>query len=350
MTRPDRTAQEGCSTSGSSLLDGSWGVLIQRRGQGRGGLPRRAVRRPSARRRRRSRPAQPDAARRSCSTSTAATSRPARTSRRRTPSPRPRSGRPTTALEAYAAEMNRRGRAARAAGGRRGRRPVRRRLGRPAERHAVDLAEGRRPGFRAVTFDAGARRLRGADAALVEGGVDLLLIETIFDTLNAKAAIVAALDVAPERAALDLASPRSTRAAATSPARRSRRSGRRSSTPTRSSSASTARSARRRCARTSRTSRGSPTPTSRATRTPGCRTPSASTTSSPADTSRYLREFAESGLVNIVGGCCGTTPDHIRAIAARVEGLAPRRVPKRHGRRRASAASSRSRSGRTPTS
>src|SRR5207302_5782988 len=51
----------------------------------------------------------------------------------------------------------------------------------------------------------------------------------------------------------------------------------------------------------------------------------------PADTSRYLREFAESGLVNVVGGCCGTTPDHVRAISALTEGLPPRPVPKRHG-------------------
>src|SRR4029453_2913610 len=44
----------------------------------------------------------------------------------------------------------------------------------------------------------------------------------------------------------------------------------------------------------------------------------------PETTARLLREFAEAGLVNLVGGCCGTTPDHIRAIGAAVEGLAPR--------------------------
>ena len=47
----------------------------------------------------------------------------------------------------------------------------------------------------------------------------------------------------------------------------------------------------------------------------------------PHDTSGFLREFAEAGLVNIVGGCCGTTPDHVRAIAAAVEGLTPRDLP-----------------------
>src|SRR5204863_63539 len=47
----------------------------------------------------------------------------------------------------------------------------------------------------------------------------------------------------------------------------------------------------------------------------------------PADTSRYLGEFARDGLVNLVGGCCGTTPDHVRAIKAAIDGQPPRTVP-----------------------
>src|SRR5581483_7772698 len=47
----------------------------------------------------------------------------------------------------------------------------------------------------------------------------------------------------------------------------------------------------------------------------------------PPDTSRYLGEFARDGLVNVVGGCCGTTPEHVRQIVAAVEGVAPRTVP-----------------------
>ena len=54
----------------------------------------------------------------------------------------------------------------------------------------------------------------------------------------------------------------------------------------------------------------------------------------PSDTSRFLRAFAEDGLVNLVGGCCGTTPEHIRQIAAAVEGIAPRPVPARAHRTR----------------
>ena len=42
---------------------------------------------------------------------------------------------------------------------------------------------------------------------------------------------------------------------------------------------------------------------------------------------RTVREFAEAGLLNLVGGCCGTTPDHIAAIAQAVSGLPPRQLP-----------------------
>src|SRR5205085_12676170 len=47
----------------------------------------------------------------------------------------------------------------------------------------------------------------------------------------------------------------------------------------------------------------------------------------PAITSKLLQEFADDGLVNMVGGCCGTTPDHVKAIKAAVEGLRPRKKP-----------------------
>jgi 5-methyltetrahydrofolate--homocysteine methyltransferase len=49
---------------------------------------------------------------------------------------------------------------------------------------------------------------------------------------------------------------------------------------------------------------------------------------SPEDMAMVLREFAEAGLLNLVGGCCGTTPDHIAAIAHAVEGLPPRQLPR----------------------
>ena len=94
--------------------------------------------------------------------------------------------------------------------------------------------------------------------------------------------------------------------------------------PARSRSASTARSAPRRCGRTSPRSRASPTRSCPATRTPGCRTRSASTTRRRTRPPRSSASSPRPGFVNIVGGCCGTTPDHIAAIAGAVEGLAPR--------------------------
>jgi len=55
----------------------------------------------------------------------------------------------------------------------------------------------------------------------------------------------------------------------------------------------------------------------------------------PAETSGLVGEFARSGFVNLVGGCCGTTPAHVRAIADAVEGVAPRKVSRSPLRRAA---------------
>ena len=79
-----------------------------------------------------------------------------------------------------------------------------------------------------------------------------------------------------------------------------------------------------------------------ATRTPACRTRSGVHDEQPGDTSRFLRAFAEDGLVNVVGGCCGTTPEHIARDRARRRGPAAAPRPERASRGRASAASSRS--------
>ena len=70
----------------------------------------------------------------------------------------------------------------------------------------------------------------------------------------------------------------------------------------------------------------------------------------PADTSRFLGEFARDGLVNIVGGCCGTTPEHVRGDRRRRRAASRRAVSRAAPRRPRSAASSRSRSARTPAS
>jgi 5-methyltetrahydrofolate--homocysteine methyltransferase len=187
------------------------------------------------------------------------------------------------------------------------------------------------PSFRSVTFDQVRDAYAEQIAALVEGGVDLLLIETIFDTLNAKAAIAAALDVAPDVprwisfTAIDI-------------------SGRNLSGQTVEAFWASIEHAGPlivgvNCSLGAAQMRPYVESLARIAGTYVSCHPNAGLPNAfgghdelPADTSRYLREFAESGLVNVVGGCCGTTPDHVRAIADVTEGLSPRQVPKRQGR------------------
>ncbi|MDX6512582.1 MAG: 5-methyltetrahydrofolate--homocysteine methyltransferase, partial [Gaiellaceae bacterium] len=189
------------------------------------------------------------------------------------------------------------------------------------------------PGYRAVTFDrvrdAYAEQIRG----LRDGGVDLLLIETVFDTLNAKAAIAAAIDVAPDL-------PRWISVTIVD------RSGRTLSGQTVEAFWTAVEHANPllvgvNCSLgaadmrpfVSDLARFAPVYTSCH---PNAGLPNAfgGYDEGPEMTSGLLREFAEAGWVNLVGGCCGTTPEHTRAIAAAVEGLAPRVVPEpRHAAR-----------------
>jgi 5-methyltetrahydrofolate--homocysteine methyltransferase len=183
------------------------------------------------------------------------------------------------------------------------------------------------PGYRAVTFDEVTDAYAEQMRALVEGGVDVLLIETVFDTLNAKAALVAAQDAAPGTplwvsfTAIDL-------------------SGRNLSGHTAEAFLYAIEHAKPlvvgiNCSLGAAQLRPFLEDLSRAASTyvachPNAGLPNAlgGYDEQPHDTSRYLREFAEAGLVNLVGGCCGTTPAHIRAIAEAVRGLAPRALPK----------------------
>jgi 5-methyltetrahydrofolate--homocysteine methyltransferase len=182
------------------------------------------------------------------------------------------------------------------------------------------------PAFRAVTYDdvyaAYAEQVR----ALAEGGVDLLLIETIFDTLNAKAAIAAARAEAPHLpmwisvTVVDL-------------------SGRTLSGQTveafwRSVEHAEPLVVGVNCSLGAKEIRPHIDELSRLVGTyTGCH-PNAGLPNAfggydqhPDETARLLGEFAADGAVNVVGGCCGTTPAHISRIAAAVAGLAPRPVP-----------------------
>ncbi len=184
--------------------------------------------------------------------------------------------------------------------------------------------------FRATTFaalrDAYAEQARG----LVDGGCDLLLIETIIDTLNAKAAIFAVQQVFDERS-VEL--PLMLSVTITD------RSGRVLSGQTIDAfwvSVAHARpfSVGINCALGAREMRPYLAELARIAGTwiscyPNAGLPNAfgEYDERPAETAALLREFATSGFVNLLGGCCGTTPDHVRAVADAVREVAPRRLP-----------------------
>jgi 5-methyltetrahydrofolate--homocysteine methyltransferase len=188
------------------------------------------------------------------------------------------------------------------------------------------------PGARNVTFDelrvAYAEQLRG----LLDGGVDLLLVETIFDTLNAKAAIFAIEEVFEERQErLPLMISGTVTDA----------SGRILSGQTVEAFWNSVRHARPvtiglNCALGAALMRPYVAELSKICDTYVCVYPNAGLPNpmsdtgfdeTPEDTSALLEEFARSGLVNMAGGCCGTTPEHIEAIAQQVAELPTRQVP-----------------------
>lgn len=154
----------------------------------------------------------------------------------------------------------------------------------PTNRTASISPDVNDPAFRNITFDQLVAAYRESTKALVEGGVDLILIETVFDTLNAKAAVFA---VKEEFEALGVDLPIMISGTITDASGRTL-SGQtteafitRCATPRRSLLALTARWGQMNCASTSRNCRGLPNATSPRTRTPACRTLSASTTSTP---------------------------------------------------------------------
>ena len=188
------------------------------------------------------------------------------------------------------------------------------------------------PAYRAATFEQVRASYYEQVQALIEGGVDLLMVETIFDTLNAKAALVAAGDVFRARG-VELPLWLSFTAVD--------RSGRNLSGQTVEAFNTSVEHANPlfvgvNCSLGAAQMRPVIEALSNVASTLTSCHPNAGLPNElgafdeqPADTSRFLREFAEEGLVNAVGGCCGTTPEHVRAIAAAVRDLPPRRVPPR---------------------
>ena len=188
------------------------------------------------------------------------------------------------------------------------------------------------PGARNVTFDelrvAYIEQLNG----LLDGGVDLILIETIFDTLNAKAAIFAVEEVFEARGERLPVMVSGTVTDA---------SGRILSGQTVEGFWNSVRHARPitiglNCALGAALMRPYIAELAKICDTYVCVYPNAGLPNpmsetgfdeTPADTSALLEEFARSGLVNVAGGCCGTTPEHIKAIADKVCSLPVRVVP-----------------------
>ncbi len=185
------------------------------------------------------------------------------------------------------------------------------------------------PGYRAVSFDEMKDAYAEAVRGLVDGGADILLVETIFDTLNAKAALFAIDEVLEEKGVklpvmisgtiTDL-------------------SGRTLSGQTPEAFWYSVRHANPfsiglNCALGAKEMRAHVAELARVADTLVCAYPNAGLPNefgeydeSPEAMSALVGEFAASGLVNIVGGCCGTTPGHIRAIAEAVAPHAPRKL------------------------
>jgi len=184
------------------------------------------------------------------------------------------------------------------------------------------------PGFRTHTFEQVAEAYAEQIRGLADGGVDLLLIETIFDTLNAKAAIAAAREVAPELplwisvTIVDL-------------------SGRTLSGQTIDAFWTAIEHADPlivgvNCSLGAREMRPYVADLSRVAACLTSAHPNAGLPNAfggydetPDVTSALLHEFARDGFLNIAGSCCGSTPEHTRAISEAIRGLSPRSVPKR---------------------
>ena len=185
------------------------------------------------------------------------------------------------------------------------------------------------PSFRAVTFDevkdAYIEQIRG----LVDGGSDIILIETIFDTLNAKAAIFAAEEafrILGKRLPIMLSATITDRSGRTL-------SGQTAEAFWNSVSHAKPFSVGLNCALGAEEMRPYVDELSRSSNVLVSAYPNAGLPNAfgeydepPSQTGGFVEEFAKSGLVNIVGGCCGTTPDHIRAMAERVARIEPRQV------------------------
>ncbi|MCW5580551.1 MAG: homocysteine S-methyltransferase family protein [Luteimonas sp.] len=200
----------------------------------------------------------------------------------------------------------------------------------PTSRTASISPDVNDPGYRNISFDELRGTYREAIDGLIDGGADTLMVETIFDTLNAKAALFAIEEAFDDRGGRLPVMISGTITDA---------SGRTLSGQTAEAFYASVAHARPlsvglNCALGASDLRPhvetlSQVSDCHVSAHPNAGLPNAfgGYDETPEDMAAVLREFAQSGLLNLVGGCCGTSPEHIRAIAEAVAGLPPRALP-----------------------
>jgi 5-methyltetrahydrofolate--homocysteine methyltransferase len=190
------------------------------------------------------------------------------------------------------------------------------------------------PGFRPINFEQLRYTYYQQVLALIEGGVDILLVETIFDTLNAKAALFAIQEIFEEQS---IKLPIMISGTITDRAGRTL-SGQNVEAFWNSVRHANPLTVGLNCALGPDLMRPFIEEISTVADTYVCAYPNAGLPDpllptgypeTPETLAPQLREWAEAGFLNVVGGCCGTTPDHIREIAKSVQGIAPRIIPER---------------------
>ena len=201
----------------------------------------------------------------------------------------------------------------------------------PTNRTASLSPDVNDPGFRNISFDELVAAYSDVTRALIAGGVDMILIETIFDTLNAKAALFAVRQVFDE---VGTELPIIVSGTITD------NSGRTLSGQTTEAFWNSIRHAKPlvvglNCALGGKQLRPYVEELARIADTYVCAYPNAGLPNAfgeydetAQETAETLRDFAASGFLNMAGGCCGTTPEHIRAIADALAGVAPRVIPR----------------------
>lgn len=199
----------------------------------------------------------------------------------------------------------------------------------PTNKTASISPDVNNPGFRAITFDELVDNYYEQARGLIDGGVDILLIETVFDTLNCKAALYAVLTLKEERSS-DI--PIMVSGTITDASGRTL-SGQTAEAFYISVSHAGLFSVGLNCALGAKELRPHLSDLSQiadclisAYPNAGLPNEMGGYDQSPEEMKDFIKEFVSSGLVNIIGGCCGTTPAHIKCMAEAVEGMEPRQI------------------------